>query len=220
MAKVRIQFTKGTAVKYLSHLDILRTFERALRRAGIKMLYSAGFHPKPKLAFASALAVGVTSEAEYVDLEVADGQSASWIGERLHEALPRGLDVVKSVAVPSSAPALMATVNAASYCLTVREPAAALPQRIQELLDRENVLVERQGKKGMRSLDVRPWIYALSIEDSCIRLEAASGSAGNLRVEEVIQLLGLNPTNVDVHRTGLWTRDGHTKLDLLAGGTA
>jgi len=69
-------------------------------------------------------------------------------------------------------------------------------------------------------LDVRPWIYALSIEDSCIRLEAASGSAGNLRVEEVIQLLGLNPTNVDVHRTGLWTRDGHTKLDLLAGGTA
>lgn len=220
MAKVRVRFHKGKAVKYLSHLDILRTFERALRRAGIQMLYSEGFHPKPKLAFASALSVGVTSEAEYADFEVVEGQTAAFVMERLNRVLPDGLKIVEAESAPASAAALMAVVNAASYKLHVHKVDPELGERIQTLLNKEEICVERQGKKALRTLDIRPWIYELRLEGSSICLDAASGSAGNLRIEEVLSLLDLDFADVEVHRTGLWVRSDQSLTGLLSGGTA
>ena len=88
MATARMKFSKGEEVKYISHLDLQRTFQRALRRADIQIAYSQGFNPHPKLSFAMALAVGMTSEGEYVDVELAHPIDAKEMKERLNNLYP------------------------------------------------------------------------------------------------------------------------------------
>ncbi len=207
MPRLRARFSKEQPVKYLSHLDMVRTFERSLKRAGIVMHYSEGYHPKPKLSFASALAVGVTSEAEYVDLEIAAGQSPDGVVESLNASLPRGIRVHESALLPPKAPSAMAIVNAASYCLYLQDT-DGFRGRICQLLKESELWIRRTTKKGERSIDVRPWIFALEPREQCIYLEAASGSSGNLRVEEVLVLLDADREAAQVHRTGLWIRKG------------
>src|SRR5579862_3363209 len=91
--RLRVRFTKGEEVRYISHLDLMRTWERILRRAGIKLAHSQGFNPRPRLVFAAPLSVGVTSDAEIVDVVVEDDGSAAEFVRRLEPALAPGMAV-------------------------------------------------------------------------------------------------------------------------------
>lgn len=115
MPRFRIEFTKGDEVRFLSHLDVMKAFERAIRRAGMPIAFSEGFNPHPKMNFASALAVGVTSEAEFMDIELKENLPSAEVVKMLAKALPHGLDVKTGREVPTGAPALMSEVNRAVY---------------------------------------------------------------------------------------------------------
>ncbi|MEM5817349.1 MAG: TIGR03936 family radical SAM-associated protein, partial [Desulfitobacterium hafniense] len=93
--RVRIAYTKMEEAKYIAHLDLARVFERALRRASVRLAYSEGFNPHPKIAFGSALAVGVEGEQEYVDIELAQEMDLKELMGRLQEQLPTGIRLIE-----------------------------------------------------------------------------------------------------------------------------
>lgn len=209
--RIWIRFSKEAPLRYLSHLDLLRAWQRAIRRTGIPMAYSAGFNPHPKMSFASALAVGVTSEAEYLDIVFARDLDKEDVA-RLSSMLPSGMRILATREVPSETPPLMALVAAASYTVPVgREHADTLQKNIHSLLQAVSLPVEREGKKGIRTIDVRPYLYRLQMleEDGpLLWLLLGSGSEGGARPGEILALLGIKEEEITLHRTGLFVAAG------------
>ena len=111
--RLRIVFAKGERIKYISHLDLVRTWERALRRAGIPLAYSHGFNPRPKMAFAAALPLGLTSRGEVMDLFLTHSLSPSDFARRLKPHLPPGLEILFVEEVALKSPSLQSQVRSA-----------------------------------------------------------------------------------------------------------
>lgn len=205
-----IEFTKESPLRFLSHLDLLRLWQRAIRRARLPVAYSAGFNPHPKISFASALAVGITSAAEYVDIQFAEPLADRDL-KGLADALPEGLSLVAWRVVPDAAPALMSLVRAAAWELPVSaEDNHRLQENVRALLAATSLAVEREGKKGIRTVDIRPLIYRLELEEAGQRLHMllASGGEGGVRPREVLSLLGLDADESRLHRSGLYIAAG------------
>jgi radical SAM-linked protein len=115
MPRYRVMYAKEGPASYISHLDLIRAFERAARRAGLPLAFTQGFNPHPKLSFAAPLAVGTAGEAEFADLELTGNISVGVVAKSLSDAMPEGLRVIEIRLAPDSAPALMATVDLAGY---------------------------------------------------------------------------------------------------------
>lgn len=204
--RVWIKFAKESPLRFLSHLDLMRAWQRAIRRAGLPVAYSAGFNPHPKISFASALAVGVTSAAEYLDIQFAkllDGAAF----ERLAVTLPPGLKMLAWCRIPEATPALMSLVCAAQWELPLfAEESHNLQEALQSLLEASALPVEREGKKGVKNVDIRPLIYRLEVDKNelCLRMLLGSGGAGVVRPGEVLTLLRLSATQNKLHRAALY----------------
>ena len=159
--RVRLRYAKRGRLRFISHRDFARAFERALRRAGVPMAYSAGFSPHPKISYAGAAPTGTASEAEFVEIGLARTCDIEQVRAALDEALPPGIDVVE--AVPAG-PGSLADRLAASRWLvhltgvTVEDADAAFAR----LLDTPEVLVERVTKSGRRDVDVRAAMVSLT----------------------------------------------------------
>jgi len=225
MAKYRIMFSKGDSVKYISHLDLAKLMHRAFRRAGIQVAYSEGFNPHPKMALASALRLGTTSSAEYLDVELEKEMSRLDICSRLGESLPSGLQIKEVREIDKETPPVMATVNAAAYRLVfkrVTKNSDAL-KILQDLLGEDQILILRNTKKGEKEVDIRPLIYCADVikqDDTSAVVDVLLGASdqGTARPEEVASLLcekGLceNEENMSLCRIGLYRRypDGSTR---------
>ncbi|NLN16354.1 MAG: DUF2344 domain-containing protein [Firmicutes bacterium] len=209
MMRVRLCFTKGPGVRFISHLDLLRTFERALRRAALPLALTQGYHPRPKLTFASALALGATSEAEYLDVELAAPVPLGEIVRRLNSVLPADIRVSAAGEVPAAAPPLMAIVDTALYELRPLRPLdegqwERLGSVLAGLLREKSLLVERTTKSGTKQVNLRPLILQAEVSGDKIAMLVRSGSRGNVRPEELLALLGQEPTGWQVHRVGLF----------------
>jgi len=219
MFRYRIQFSKLGPAGYLSHLDLVRTFERAMRRAGLPLAFSQGFNPHPRFNFAAPLPVGVCGEREYLDLELEEELPPDELARRLAACLPEGLSVAQARPVPPQSPALMAVVQRAVYrvCLTLREEAAdeQLAEYLRCLLNLPAVTVIRRSREGVeKSRDIRPGIFSLAGRvqgrRAELEMELQIGGGGNVRPEEVIAALveqcGLpaSPAAAAVTRTGLF----------------
>lgn len=216
--RIRMEFTKGEELRFVSHLDLLKTFERAMRRADVPLAFSEGFNPHPKMSFAAATAVGVTSAREYVDIETAGDVDAAEIMKALNSVLPKGLEITVVEPVVQGLPALMATVNRARYTITVglKEMVTTdeLADAIHRLLRQEQIMVTRTTKKGLREKDIRPGIEQLSgrMEENKIIFEVLLHTGGelNIRPDEVVQALkayfnqGLEIDYVQIHKEGLY----------------
>ena len=118
MKKLRLALHKGEELRFLSHLDFAQAVERMIRRAEIKMAYSEGFNPHMKISFSSALALGVTAEAEYIDMDVLEDDCLESIMERLNAVAPRGLEVLGGKVMPDKVKKMMAICNYAIYEVT------------------------------------------------------------------------------------------------------
>ncbi|MFZ5639877.1 MAG: TIGR03936 family radical SAM-associated protein [Bacillota bacterium] len=222
MPRVRIGFGKGAGVRFVSHLDLMKAFERAIRRAEIPIAFSEGFNPHPKMSFASALAVGVTSETEYMDMDLRENLGPEEVARRLAAALPPGIEIKSARLVPQDSPPLMARVNRARYDVRARplSPLAqeALQAYISKTLDLKELVIEKNTKKGPKPKDIRPGIIELTGrvagEEIIFDMLLLTGNEGNIRPEEVIQGLrkaaGLpvEPDSVRIHRTGLYIMQG------------
>lgn len=160
--KVRLRYAKRGRLRFASHRDFQRALERALRRARVPMAYSAGFHPHPKVSYANAAPTGVASEAEYVEIGLAQECDPDVLAQALDAALPPGLDIVE--AVTAGTPDFAARLEASAWELRLRgvEP-GALQGAVDRLLGEDEVLVERVTRDGRRRFDARGAIVAATV---------------------------------------------------------
>ena len=167
--KLRLRYTKRGRLRFTSHRDIARVFERALRRAQVPMAYSAGFSPHPKVSWVGAAATGVASEAEYVEISLAERRDPEQLRLALDAALPDGIDLVEAVEAPVGT-SLPDRVQASSW--EVRLPQvdeAALAGAVAVFLAADSVEVERLTKDGRRRFDARAAVVSMSTarDDAC-----------------------------------------------------
>ncbi len=212
MQRLRIRSTRGEELKFISHLDLIRMWHRALRRARIPLAYSEGFNPHPRLSLAAPLAVGVTSEAELMDIMLTREVSPHWFTGALNGTLPAGARVIQALAVPLTQPALQAQVSLAEYRVEVTTDLTT--EEVQSALDRllalETLPWRHQRDTGPHSYDLRALVQDLWIEESgtgvsVMGMLLRSDSSGSGRPEQVAAALGFERPR-SIHRTRLLLR--------------
>jgi radical SAM-linked protein len=208
--RYRLTFAEGDAIKYISHLDLVRAWERALRRADVALAYSHGFSPHARLFFANALSVGVTGRAEMVDIVLERPIEPGELAHRLKAQLPLGLALTGVEQVALDLPSLPAQVVAAEYevCVESAESPAELQARLDSLLAASELPRRLQREDKVRDYDLRPLIQALRVlgrrEGMYVlgmRLQADGHGTG--RPDEVLSALGLSEVTRGITRTRL-----------------
>ena len=159
--RMRLRYAKRGRLRFTSHRDSSRAFERAVARARIPMAYSSGFNPHPRISYAGAAPTGSASEAEYLEIGLAREVNPREVGEALDEALPLGLDVLEVVV--SSGGSLAERLEASHWRLTLPGvPAQDAQNAVMRFLETAEVIVERRTKKGMRQFDCRTAVVSLT----------------------------------------------------------
>ena len=170
MQRLRIRYAKRGRLRFTSHRDFSRAFERAVARAGLPMAYSSGFHPHPRISYAGAAPTGAASEAEYVEIGLAQVVDPAEVAAALVQALPDGLDVVAVIESPGGS--LADRLTASQWVIEVPGAgvdAEALEARVAAFLAAETVTVERMTKKGLRSFDSRAAVISLVVREEAGR---------------------------------------------------
>ncbi|HIS27739.1 MAG TPA: DUF2344 domain-containing protein [Candidatus Pullilachnospira intestinigallinarum] len=216
--KVRVKFSKEGAVKFIGHLDVMRYFQKAIRRAGIDVAYSEGFSPHMIMSFAAPLGVGVTSTGEYFDMELKSAVSSRQMEDAFNAQMAEGIRVLSVREIPQGkAHAAMSLVAAADYLVSFREgkaPAAGWQDRVRQFLDQKEIVILRKTKRSEKETDIRPWIYQMEVRQDAIFLQLAAGSVHNLKPELVLEafaaFLGeeLAPFALMVHRLETYANVG------------
>ena len=159
--RLRIRYAKRGRLRFTSHRDFSRAFERALVRARIPMAYSSGFNPHPRISYAGASPTGAASEAEYLEIGLAETVDPARLADDLDQALPEGLDVLE---VTEAAPGSLADrLEASRWQIDLALPPATVTAAAEAFLARSSVTVERMTKKGLRSFDTRAAVLALQV---------------------------------------------------------
>ena len=165
MSKLRLIFVKEHQASYISHLDVMRTFQRVFPRAGLSIKHSNGFHPHPIMSIVLPLPVGQSSECEILDFESVEDSTGEGVAEALNTGMPAGLRVLDCSAVtrPVREMTYLRARLEMEYDNGVPEGAA---ERIRELFARQEVLVEKRTKhKGMTELNIAPLVRSLTLEE-------------------------------------------------------
>ncbi len=162
--RLRLRYAKRGRLRFTSHRDFSRAFERAVFRARVPMAYSSGFNPHPRISYAGAAPTGSASEAEYVEIALAEVVDPARIHAELDESLPTGLDVIEVVI--SSGGSLADRLEASWWRITLQETTVEeAREAVAGLLATDEVIVSRMTKKGLRSFDARAAIVSLSVTD-------------------------------------------------------
>jgi radical SAM family uncharacterized protein/radical SAM-linked protein len=204
--RVRVRIGRKDEARFLSHLETMTAWMRALRRAGAPMSYSQGFHAHPKITFATAPPLGEESEADYMDIVLRERVEPQELFARLQQTLPQGFFAYEADEVPLNAPSLMSAVTGFDYEL--RTEPGDWQARIDALLEAGPVLVERKGRpdgrrknRDVREIDIRPMIKSLSAQDTVITFSTIVVDGKLAKPKEIIELLGLNPAKTIVRKT-------------------
>lgn len=228
--KIRIKFTKQGAMKFIGHLDLMRYFQKVMRKADVDICYSEGFSPHQIMSFAAPLGVGLTSSGEYVDIEVNSSDSSCVMLARINDAMVEGVTATEYKLLADSAKNAMSLVAAADYTVLFREEHEPedfdqFAAGFTDFLNREEILIMKKTKKGEREVNIRPMIYFLTADGKQIQMQIATGSAANLKPELVIsaymQQTGteLAPFALLIERTEIYAdlgTEGDRKLVSLA----
>lgn len=208
MNRLRIRFKRGAEIKYISHLDLIRVWQRAFRRAGVMLAYSEGFNPHPRLSLAAPLALGVTGEAELMDVYTVKPMSNQSFSSMVAPQLPVGLEIVQVFPIPLETATLQAQIRFAEYEVRVMTADSIdIKQGIENLLAKETLPWEHQRDTGVKSYDLRKLIDSLWIVDvndgiAVLGMKLHCDSAGAGRPEQVVKALGLD-SPLAIHRTKL-----------------
>ncbi len=222
--KIRIKFRKWGSMKFIGHLDMMRYFQKAIRRANIDICYSEGFSPHQIMSFAAPLGVGITSDGEYFDIEVNSSFSTEEAMKRLNAAMVEGVEVTGYVRLPDNAKTSMAIVAAADYRLSVKEgyssplSAAEWANSIKEYFtDAKSFVIVKQTKKSEREVDLKPLVYEFKVKEDesgpVFFLKVSTGSIDNIKPELVLASLyekcGLtyDENAIQIHRLEVYARD-------------
>jgi radical SAM-linked protein len=230
---VRVKYCKNGPIKYISHLNLAQVFTRALRRADIPMVISGGFNPRFRISFGPPLPLGISSTSEYLDIRLKEEVKVEELTERLNLVLPQGLKVLQAKTIPSSADSLVKIIDRASYIITLKiremqlDSAAKnqenklkeLEQEIEKnnkrFLNLDEIIVEKQTKKGIKMVDIRPSILDISVKKFKkqileLGLELKIGQQGNLNPRYVARAwMSNSDNNFDIQqicRDGLYIK--------------
>jgi radical SAM family uncharacterized protein/radical SAM-linked protein len=175
-SRIRIRFEKVGRMRYLSHLEMLTLFTRAIGRAAVPIRYSQGFHPHPKFSFATALSVGIESYAEYMDFEVDAGYTAGELQEALNRTLPEGVRVTEAAQIPMRAPSLSVIMEKVRYRVTVPEQlAGGLQQKAAEFLALDSSPLRREKKGKVVEFDLRHELSQLTASGAVLEMVVGRG---------------------------------------------
>ncbi|MBQ8624876.1 MAG: DUF2344 domain-containing protein [Agathobacter sp.] len=244
--KVRIKYTKSGTMKYIGHLDVMRYFQKATKRAGLDIAYSKGFSPHQLMSFAAPLALGVTSEGEYFDAEFNTLVSSDEFVRRYNEQMVDGMAVNDVILLPDNAKNSMSIVAGSDYYVTIldrnrntedgcsddannlgySERKTKLLEAVSHLLEKETIEVLRKTKKNEKVEDIKPGIFKLSVVEDKIYMFLATGSEYNLKPESVVEALckeagvEYNKFDYHVHRLETYMKNEAGELvSLLESGT-
>lgn len=188
--KVRIKFSKHPPMIFIGHLDIMRYFQKAMRRADIDISYSAGFNPHQIMSFAAPLGVGLHSNGEYLDIEMNAPMNSRLMMDRLNQVMVEGINILSVKKLPETAGNAMASVAAAGYLVSFRkghEPTFDYENKLPEFFLKEQILVVKKTKKSEKELDLKPCIYELSIKNGQIYMLVDASSSGNIKPSLVME---------------------------------
>ncbi|MCK4240583.1 MAG: TIGR03936 family radical SAM-associated protein, partial [Candidatus Atribacteria bacterium] len=200
---VRVKYCKEGPIKYISHLNLAQVFTRAIRRADIPVVKSEGFNPRFRISFGPPLPLGISSTSEYLDIRLKEEIKSEELVERLNRVLPQGLKILRAKITPSSAGSLVKIIDKASYIITLKikevlldsavknqeNESKELEQKVEKnnkrFLNLDEIIVEKQTKKGIKMVDIRPSILDIKVRKFQNRilefnLDLKIGQQGNL----------------------------------------
>lgn len=219
MQRLRIRYAKRGRARFASHRDFGRAFERALRRAEIPMAFSSGFTPHPRISYVNAAPTGAASEAEYLEIGLAQERDPDVVRDALNAAMPEGLVIVD--VVPASGAALPERLSASRWRadLPQADP-AALAAAIAAVMDRDEVVVERPTKNGVRPVEIRAAIHEMDATATGFEMVSSIGEP-TVRPGDVLSALcafqpSLSDASALFSRLEQGTWDGTRILDPLA----
>lgn len=226
--KVRMKFKKEGAMKFIGHLDVMRYFQKAIRRAEIDIQYSQGFNPHQLMSFASPLGVGLTSDAEYVDLVLGECGTSKEMIERLNAVMVEGFTVCGFNRVQDETKNAMSLVAGADYLVSLKDgyqicdkEGFDFEKQFTVFMNQDQIEILKKSKKSERMVDIKPWIYSYSFDldkvyensvaeryenGTAVLMKVTTGSVNNLKPELVLEAfckyLGVefNPYAWQLHR--------------------
>ena len=208
--RLRLIFSKDGPARYISHLDLARTLERALNRARIPVAYTQGFNRRPRMQMATALPLGYTSEYELADILLAEKMEPEQARQQLMAKMAPGITILQTIDVPVSGPSLQSMTQSSTYRATPLDPVdfGELQARVAQTLAAETLerVRERRGKKKV--YDLRPLILDLTVEKAedgqvHIHMNLCLEPSKTGRPDEVLEALGFDPLDMRIHRTGM-----------------
>ncbi len=211
--RIQVRFTKEGSLRFISHQDLMRLFERALRRTGLPLRMSGGFNPRPCISFPLALAVAITGEQEVMEFEFDRWVPMAQAEASLRRQLPAGIRLKE---VLPGHPHHKAQVEGITYQVRVPSGRGVTPACVQALLKKKHLVVSRQRKGREKQVDIRPSILELSIRGSTLEMRLAVTEAGTTRPEEVLALLGVDLSELPVPLR--MTRSSVRLKELVPGG--
>ena len=213
--KIRIKFAKYGAMKFIGHLDMMRFFQKAVRRAGIDVRYSEGFSPHQIMSFAAPLGVGIESNGEYMDIEVLSMTSTEDMKEALNRVMVEGVEVLSVCVLPDNAKNAMASVAAASYKLKMKEgdfPIDDIKGKLKDFYGQEKIPYTKETKKSVIELDLKQGLYEIETDaEGAIRMLVNASSSGNIKptmiLEKFCEYVGveISPSAYQVTRLDTYT---------------
>ena len=210
MQRLRVRFCRGEEIKFISHLDIMRLWQRALHRAEIPLAYSEGFSPHPRISLAVPLSVGVTSEAELMDISCNKWVSPHFFTAAVSQQLPPGIEILQVYPIAQGQPSLQSQVGYAEYRVEVEteKEQGDIESALTSLLSLKHLPWQHQRDTGTRSYDLRALIDDLWLIDwhrryCTIGMRLRCDSSGSGRPEQVTSALGFTQRPESIHRIKL-----------------
>jgi radical SAM-linked protein len=211
--RLRVRFAKLGKIRWTSHRDVARMWERAIRRTALPVAFSEGFSPRPRVSFGLALPTGAASEAEYLDIDLRDPVPLAGLAVRLSAALPNGLDV-QAVGDSAGADSLQQDVTSCTWHLEFDRPEAEIVGLVDTALAAPELVVTRERKGRTTEEDIKPAIHSVAPHGRGVTCELATQPRG-LRPAELLVALGVDPLTAAVCRTHQWIeRDGARREPL------
>ncbi|WP_456408893.1 TIGR03960 family B12-binding radical SAM protein [Caldithrix abyssi] len=218
--KYRVQFTKEGYASFLSHLDMLRIFERAFRRAKIEVAYSEGFNPRPKISFAQPLALGVQSVAEYFDVEIKGGFNGR-LAEKLNPLLPEGLKIVHAHQIHEKVRSLSEAIDITEYEIVVLDQnvdLAEVDRRLRKMRRAVSIVMQKRVKGQLKPVNVRPYVDEIRRRGKRILIKVRTIERRSLRINDFARLIFPNNEAIKIIRRKQLIRAGNiekTPLEIL-----
>ncbi len=225
--KVRIKFTKTGSLKFIGHLDVMRYFQKAFRRAEVDVAYSKGFSPHQLLSFAAPLGIGLTSEGEYLDAEFESVLTSKEMLEKINEVMVEELHILEFKELDDNAENAMASVAGADYLVKIRDgyyKDHTFFEQLDSFAKKDSICILKKTKKSEKEVDIRPMIYKIEQKDDAIFMQLATGSVANLKPETVMMALckecGMEyePFGFLVHRLETYMQDPKEEGKLIPLG--